>query len=131
MPPCLVATEGAADLSVVAETSPGSFSQAITPEVAQMMTDMMVNVVENGTGKRAQIDGVAVAGKTGTAQSGFDEGTVRDNPHAWFTSFAPADDPQIAVAVMIVNGADPNSSEYSGGQLAAPVARAVIEAVLG
>ena len=80
---------------------------------------------------RDQIDGVAVAGKTGTAQSGFDEGTVRDNPHAWFTSFAPADDPQIAVAVMIVNGADPNSSEYSGGQLAAPVARAVIEAVLG
>lgn len=131
MTPYLVATERAADLSVVAETDPSLFSRAITPEVADMMTEMMVNVVENGTGRRAQISGVDVAGKTGTAQSGFDEGTVRDNPHAWFTAFAPAEDPKVAVAVMIVNGADPDSAEYSGGQLAAPAARAVIEAVLG
>ncbi|PWD51149.1 cell division protein FtsI [Serinibacter arcticus] len=130
MTPYLVATERAADLSVVAETSPDLFSEPVTPEVARTMTEMMVNVVANGTGSRARIDGVDVAGKTGTAESGFDEGTVRDYPHAWFTSFAPAEDPQVAVAVVLVNGADPNNAEFSGGQLAAPIAKAVIEAVL-
>ncbi|TGO05061.1 peptidoglycan D,D-transpeptidase FtsI family protein [Serinibacter arcticus] len=130
MTPYLEATERAADLSIVAETEPSTLSEAVSPEVADQMTEMMVNVVENGTGWRAQIDGVRVAGKTGTSQTGINEGTSRDFPHAWFTGFAPADDPQIAVAVVLVNGADPNSEQYSGGQLAAPVAKAVLEAGL-
>lgn len=130
MTPYLVATERAADLSEVATASPEVFSTPVTPDVAETMTQMMVNVVENGTGSNAQIPGVAVAGKTGTAESGFDDGTVRSFPHAWFTGFAPAENPRVAVAVVIVNGADPNSSAYSGGQLAAPVARDVMSAVL-
>ena len=55
---------------------------------------------------------------------------VRDNPHAWFTAFAPADDPQIALAVIVVNGADTSSGDYTGARLAAPIARQVIEAAL-
>ena len=58
---------------------------------------MMASVVENGTGRRAQIDGVQVAGKTGTAENAADD-------HSWFIGFAPADDPKIAVAVFVRNG---------------------------
>jgi penicillin-binding protein A len=86
---------------------------------------MMVGVVQSGTGTNAQIPGVEVAGKTGTAQHG--EGA---DPHAWFVSFAPAQAPQVAVAVIVLDGGS-LSSEATGGQLAAPIARAVIEAALG
>jgi peptidoglycan glycosyltransferase len=75
-------------------------------------------VVANGTGTAAQIPGVQVAGKTGTAEISADV-----TPHAWFLGFAPAADPQVAVAVVIENGGD-------GGTNAGPVARAVMEAVL-
>jgi penicillin-binding protein A len=92
--------------------------------VAQQLTDMMVSVVENGTGRNAQINDVKVAGKTGTAQHRPDA-----KPHAWFMSFAPADDAQVAVAVVIEDGAK-NRDDISGGKLAAPIAKAVMEAVL-
>jgi peptidoglycan glycosyltransferase len=65
-----------------------------------------------------------VAGKTGTAQ------TATGDPHAWFVGFAPADDPRIAVAVVVLNGGD-LGSEATGGEVAAPVARAVMQAALG
>jgi len=91
--------------------------------VAHTVRDMMVGVVEDGTGGNAQIPGVAVAGKTGTAQTG------RDTSHVWFIAFAPAENPTIAVAVMIED--QPNVNEATGGELAAPVAKAVIEAALG
>jgi peptidoglycan glycosyltransferase len=84
---------------------------------------MLVNVVENGTGSNAKISGVRVAGKTGTAQTGNDAPSV-----AWFVSFAPAAAPKVAVAVVIeASGA----AEISGNGLAAPIAKAVMEAVLG
>ncbi|HEY0216030.1 MAG TPA: penicillin-binding transpeptidase domain-containing protein, partial [Cellulomonas sp.] len=66
------------------------------------------------------------AGKTGTAQTGV-EGEA---PHAWFTGFAPADDPQVAVAVIVQNGGSVGS-EATGGKVAAPIARAVMQAVIG
>ena len=66
-----------------------------------------------------------MAGKTGTAQSGIDDVP----PYAWFTSFAPADDPQVAVAVMIQKAGIPRG-EIAGGQLAGPIAKAVMEAVI-
>jgi peptidoglycan glycosyltransferase len=65
-----------------------------------------------------------VAGKTGTAQT--EEGEA---PHAWFVAFAPADDPEIAVAVVVLNGGD-LGSEATGGQLSAPIARSLIEEYL-
>jgi penicillin-binding protein A len=110
---------------VIAEFAPQEFSQPLSAANAAALTQMMVGVVESGTGTAAQIPGVTVAGKTGTAQHG--EGA---NPHAWFVSFAPAEAPEVAVAVIVLDGGS-LSSEATGGQLAAPIARAVLEAALG
>ena len=110
---------------VIAEFAPQEFSQPLSAANAAALTQMMVGVVESGTGTAAQIPGVTVAGKTGTAQHG--EGA---NPHAWFVSFAPAEAPEVAVAVIVLDGGS-LGSEATGGQLAAPIARAVLEAALG
>jgi peptidoglycan glycosyltransferase len=125
MAPYLVDQVTAADLSVLSKTEPQELSEAVTPEVAAQLTNMMVGVVEEGTGSNARINGVQVAGKTGTAQ--VSEGR---NAHAWFVSFAPADDPEVAVAVVLENGGGDAPREVSGNQLAAPIARAVMQAVL-
>ena len=106
----------------VAAPSPETLDRAMSPETAGRLTEMMTAVVEEGTGVNAQIPGVTIAGKTGTAQSA--EGA---NPHAWFIAFAPADDPQIALAVLVVNGGS-FGAEATGGTVSAPIAKAVIEA---
>ncbi|RZU13240.1 cell elongation-specific peptidoglycan D,D-transpeptidase [Kribbella rubisoli] len=125
MKPYLVQNVKTPDLKTVSETKPESLHQAVTPQVASQLTAMMVDVVNNGTGKPGQISGVQVAGKTGTAQ------TAKDRPpFAWFTAFAPADDPKIAVAVLIEK-ADIARDDIAGGKLAAPIAKSVMEAVLG
>ncbi|WP_380164291.1 peptidoglycan D,D-transpeptidase FtsI family protein [Jannaschia sp. R86511] len=124
MRPQLVRTVRGPDLQVVDQVEPEVLGDPVEPATAEALTAMMVAVVDDGTGSSAQISGVQVAGKTGTAQTGNDEA-----PHAWFTSFAPADDPQVAVAVVVENGGSAGS-ETSGGRVAAPVARAVMEAVL-
>ena len=103
---------------------PQEYGRPITPETAAELTQMMVSVVQSGTGTAAQISGVAVAGKTGTAQHG--EGQP---PHAWFVSFAPAEDPQIVVAVIVLDGGS-LGSDATGGRVAAPIAKAVMEAAL-
>jgi penicillin-binding protein A len=123
MTPYLVQEIRGPDLAILETATATPFNRALTPEHAQQMTDMMVGVVQTGTGTSAQIPGVKVAGKTGTAQTGPGQ---PDN--AWFVAFAPADDPQVAVAVLVQG--TPNLGEISGGRLAAPVAKAVIEAVL-
>lgn len=110
--------------TTIREIGPESIGPAMSPENAAELTRMMTLVVEQGTGSAAQIPGVAVAGKTGTAQ------TSTGDPHAWFVGFAPADNPTIAVAVVVLNGGD-LGSEATGGQIAAPVARAVMQAALG
>jgi penicillin-binding protein A len=110
---------------VIAEFQPKEFSRPLSPENAAALTQMMVGVVASGTGTAAQIPGVTVAGKTGTAQHGEDE-----NPHAWFVCFAPAEAPEVAVAVIVLDGGS-LGSEATGGQVAAPIARAVVEAALG
>jgi peptidoglycan glycosyltransferase len=110
---------------VLERTEPEELSRAVSSETAEELTAMMVEVVENGTGRNAQMEGIAVAGKTGTAQT-----TADRPPYAWFTSFAPADDPQVAVAVVIEEAPDTARDDIGGGRLAAPVAKAVMEAVL-
>jgi penicillin-binding protein A len=125
MKPYLVQNVRTADLKTVSETKPESLHQAVSPEVASQLTQMMVDVVENGTGKPGRISGVQVAGKTGTAQTSPDR-----PPFAWFTAFAPANDPKVAVAVMIEDANVPRT-DIAGGTLAAPIAKSVIEAVLG
>jgi peptidoglycan glycosyltransferase len=107
-----------------AETAePEELSEAVSPETAAVLTDLMVSTVDDGTASPAAIPDVAVAGKTGTAQRGV-EGEA---PYGWFVSFAPATDPQVAVAVMIQEAP---GREIAGGALGGPIAKAVMEAVL-
>ncbi len=125
MRPYVVDEVRGTDLSILNKTTPIPLSQAVSPLVARDLTQMMIGVVDNGTGTAAQIPGVQVAGKTGTAQS-----APSRPPYAWFVSFAPADNPQVAVAVL-VQDAGVARNQISGGGLAAPIARAVMEAVIG
>jgi penicillin-binding protein A len=109
---------------VVKTFAPEVFGQPISSQTAIQLTQMMVSVVQSGTGTVAQIPGIEVAGKTGTAQHG--EGLA---PHAWFVSFAPAQNPKIAVAVIVLDGGS-LGSDATGGVVAAPIAKAVMEAAL-
>ena len=125
MKPYLVDELRSHDLEVIDKTNPEPLtSNAVSAATARKLTDMMVAVVDNGTATHAQIPGVQVAGKTGTAQS-----EANRPPYAWFVSFAPADNPAVAVAVLVQDaGVDRNA--ISGNGLAAPIAKAVMEAVL-
>jgi peptidoglycan glycosyltransferase len=124
MQPYLVAKELAPDGSVLSSTQPKQLSVAMSPANAAIISDMMVGVVTNGTGSNAQIPGVQVAGKTGTAQR-----ATNQKPLAWFVAFAPANNPQVAVAVLIQDD-NAQRDEISGGGLAAPIAKQVMQAVL-
>jgi peptidoglycan glycosyltransferase len=84
---------------------------------------MMQSVITSGTGTKAQIPGVAVAGKTGTAEHGSNE-----PPHAWFIGFAPAVNPTVAVAVIVEDGG--GEEVGTGGAVAAPVAQQVMKTAL-
>ncbi|WP_261166562.1 penicillin-binding protein 2 [Microbacterium sp. Marseille-Q6965] len=112
------------DLSVQQSWDPTVFGEAMDPDIAEAMTEMMVRNVSDGAASNARIDGVEVAGKTGTAENGTDD------PYSlWFTGFAPADDPQVAVAVVVENGGGQGQSGM-GNTIAAPIAKKVMEAVL-
>lgn len=124
MRPYLVERTLSPDLDVLSVTDPEEFSVAMSSESAQMMTDMMVEVVGSGTGFRAQIPGVSVAGKTGTAEI-----STTIPPHAWFIGFAPADNPQVAIAVVVENGGYQGFGT-DGGSLAAPMAQSVMQTAL-
>ncbi len=124
MKPNLVATINGPNLEVISRVQPERLGQPISSDTANAMTTMMEAVVQNGTGTRAQIDGITVAGKTGTAQQGKGQ-----PPNAWFTAFAPAADPQVVVAVVVDDGGRLGDAA-SGGRVAAPIARKVIQAVL-
>jgi penicillin-binding protein A len=108
---------------VVQTVAPEEYGQPISPQTAAEMTQMMESVVQSGTGTAAQIPGVNVAGKTGTAQH------PGANPDAWFVCFAPAERPKLAVAVLVLDGGS-LGSEATGGAVAAPIAKAVLEAGL-
>ncbi len=106
-----------------------------TPKVAKEVKQMMIEVVNSGTGIAAAIPGVTVAGKTGTAELGTSSTsetppdgvgavTPEQDVDAWFTAFAPADKPKLAVAVLVVN------APGDGGTVAAPIARSILEAGL-
>jgi peptidoglycan glycosyltransferase len=125
MTPYLVREVQAPDLSTLSQTQPQAYKRAVSQSVADQLTTMMELVVTGGTGTAAQIPGVRVAGKTGTAQH-----AAGAAPHAWFIGFAPAQDPQVAVAVVVEDGGSVGS-EATGGRVAAPIARDVMRAVLG
>jgi peptidoglycan glycosyltransferase len=124
MDPYLVSMVQSPDLKPISTHKPDELSQAMLPANAKQLQQMMVTVVEEGTGRNGQIPGVTVGGKTGTAQS-----DPKRKPFAWFTSFAPAEDPKVAVAVIVEDASIPRE-DIAGGRIAAPIARAVMEAVL-
>jgi peptidoglycan glycosyltransferase len=109
---------------VVREFGVSTVRRAISASTAAALTQMMIAVVNNGSGYRAAIPGIQVAGKTGTATNG--EGRP---PNAWFTAFAPAQDPRIAVSVIVLDGGD-LGNEATGGQVAAPIVKQLIETYL-
>jgi len=124
MKPRLVDAVIGNDLSTVREYADEEFGRATEADVADAVTAAMVASVADGAAQGARIDGIDVAGKTGTAENDGDE------PYTlWFTGFAPADDPQIAVAVVVEDGGGIGQSG-SGDTLAAPIAKRIIEAVL-
>jgi peptidoglycan glycosyltransferase len=105
---------------------PSEYSQPINAETAAELTTAMEGVVTEGTGTNAAISGIAVAGKTGTAETPFNEscGGGTDENQAWFVGFAPADDPQIAIAATV------ECTTAFGGDVAAPIFREVAESIL-
>lgn len=123
MEPYLVQSVRDSDLELVSQTKPNRYKSPFSSSTADALTEMMEAVVANGSGKGAQIPGVAVAGKTGTAQ---DEPR---SPSLWFTSFAPADDPQVAVAVVLENEGQ-STNETTGGALASPIAKQIMQAAI-
>ncbi|MDI2099158.1 peptidoglycan D,D-transpeptidase FtsI family protein [Ruicaihuangia caeni] len=124
MVPTLVESINAPDLSEIKGPSAEVYSQPVTAQTAELVKQMMVAGVSNGAASNARIDGVDVAGKTGTAENGEGE------PYTlWFTGFAPADDPKVAVAVVVENGGGRGQNAF-GNQIAAPIAKRVLEAVL-
>jgi peptidoglycan glycosyltransferase len=98
-------------------------SQVVKPEVADQLGQMMGRVVEEGTGTAAALSGITVAGKTGTAEVGAN----REFTQPWFIAFAPIENPRMAIAVTLER--QPAGSQ--GGTVAAPIARSVLEALLG
>lgn len=124
MQPSLVDSITTSDLKTVESFSPKQYSNPLSGSEAADLTEAMQSVVSGGTGTNAKIDGVDVAGKTGTA-----EGGTGDPYTLWFTGFAPAKNPEVAVAVVVGNGGGLGQSGV-GNTVAAPVAKKVMEAVL-
>lgn len=119
MVPHVVAEVRDADGTVTKRIAPQEWRRAMTSPTSATLTAFMRDVVDNGTGRKAAIPGIAVAGKTGTAQA-------PDGPnHAWFIGFAPADNPVYAIAVLVEHGGE-LGDDATGGRVAAPVARDVL-----
>lgn len=116
MTPYLVEQTLTADLDVVSTASPREMSQPMSEETAHVLEELMVGVVTSGSGSSAALASTQIAGKTGTAEN---EGSA----HAWFIGFDATDDPQVAVAVLVEEGG-------LGGQVAGPIAQAVLSAVI-
>ncbi|MFI8511418.1 peptidoglycan D,D-transpeptidase FtsI family protein [Streptomyces sp. NPDC085460] len=130
MKPYMINQLRAPNLDVIKQNEPEEMSQPVSPENAQKLQAMMENVVAKGTGGKADLnmDGVKVGGKTGTAQHG-EKNAKR--PYAWFISYAKTDQGSpVAVAVIVEDAEGVGREDISGGGLAAPIAKAVMKAVL-
>ena len=125
MEPHLVKDVFTSDGSIEMSTEPAVWKRAMSPATASVLAEMMEQVVISGTGRKAAVPGIRIAGKTGTAQ-------VTDKPpHAWFTGFGPVgageDEPAIAIAVVVESGGNFGETA-TGGSVAAPIAQQVLEA---
>ncbi|MGW5940099.1 peptidoglycan D,D-transpeptidase FtsI family protein [Streptomyces celluloflavus] len=131
MKPYMVEELRGPNLSPIDKTEPEVLNQAVSEDTAKKVQEMMEYTVSDGTGSKVKIDGVTVGGKPGTAQHGAD---VRDErPYAWFVSYAKQSDGTSPVAVAVLvdpEDMDISRSDIAGGRLGAPIAKAVMEAVL-
>ncbi|MFF0435008.1 penicillin-binding transpeptidase domain-containing protein [Streptomyces sp. NPDC004327] len=129
MKPYMIDELRAPNLDVIKKTEPEELSRPVSQKTAQQLQAMMENVVENGTGQNAALGGgVKVGGKTGTAQHG-EKNSKR--PYAWFISYAKTDQGSpVAVAVIVEDSEGTDREDITGGGLAAPIAKAVMKAVL-
>ncbi|WP_329118512.1 peptidoglycan D,D-transpeptidase FtsI family protein [Streptomyces sp. NBC_01353] len=130
MKPYMIDKLESPNVDVIKQNEPEEMSRPVSAETAQKLQQMMENVVSNGTGGKADLnmDGVKVGGKTGTAQHG-EKNAKR--PYAWFISYAKTDQGSpVAVAVIVEDSAGTDREDISGGGLAAPIAKAVMKAVL-
>lgn len=127
MEPYMVSRLQAPSLDVIEKHTPDEMSRPLSEENAQKLQSMMETVVEKGTGRNAQINGVKVGGKTGTAQHGVDNS---EKPYAWFISYAKTDDGSPVAVAVVVEDSDASRGDISGGGLAAPIARDVMKAVV-
>jgi len=123
MAPHVMAEVRDSEGQVIESFKSSQWKTPITSDVASTMTDMMVGVVQHGTATRVALQNVQVAAKTGTAQTG------NNTSHTWMVAFAPAEAPTVVVAVIVEN--QPNVSEATGGVVAAPIAKAVLQSALG
>jgi peptidoglycan glycosyltransferase len=126
MAPHLVKEIQGPALDVLDTTQPDRLGRSMPANVASTLTDLMVGS-ENRTQGGGKITGVQIASKTGTAEHGTDPKNTP--PHAWYVAFAPAQNPTVAVAVLVENGGN-RALEATGGSVAAPVGRAVIAEAL-
>jgi peptidoglycan glycosyltransferase len=126
MKPQLVRNILGPDLSVLDRFEPEQAGTAMSRFTASQIRDLMV-AAENSYRNDGKINGVSIAAKTGTAEHGADPKNTP--PHGWYVAFAPADNPRVAIAVVVEDGGDRNL-EATGGSLAAPIGRAVIGAAL-
>lgn len=125
MSPQLIENVQSSNLALLNQTQPSEFATPISKSTADGLKEMMIAAVKNGVSTNGQVSGTVVAGKTGTAQNGGNA------PYTlWFTGFAPAENPRVAVVVMVADGGGLGQGG-NGNIVAAPIARKVIKAVLG
>jgi len=127
MRPHVVAEVRSSDGGIYDTVDPSVWRSSLSPFAAGQLQEAMINVAENGTARAMQIDGLAVGGKTGTAQLG----TTPASSHAWVVGFAGSPGQPAEIAVAVIVEAQPGASEQTGGAVAAPIAKAVIEAAFG
>ena len=127
MKPYLVAQTLDSDLNVVDTTTPKVARTPISSQTAQALSSLMQQAVSDGTGSSAQVAGVSVAGKTGTAETGSDDG----GPVTWFVGFAGTDlsKPSIALAI-VLDGGEQTAATGTGGSVAGPMAASIIDAAV-
>jgi len=124
MKPTLINSILSANLAVLSQPANETLGQAVSQSTAEQVKNMMVDAVSKGVSSNGRISGVRVAGKTGTAQNG------KGQPYTlWFTGFAPAENPRVAVAVVVANGGGMGQRGF-GNLVAAPIAQKVMKAVL-
>lgn len=111
----------------IEEIEPQEIRRVISTETANVLRDMLVQVVDSGTGKTAQISGMKIAGKTGTSQQLFDGAYSKEKYNASFVGFFPADAPKVALLVLL----DSPTNGYYGGQVAGPIFREIARRIMG